>query len=188
MATGRITMGYDRTTIALHWGTAVLVPLLWVIGQTADWIPDGWLNTDVWSVHVALGFAFAVMLAGRITWRASNGRHLPPADRGALQSLAKTTHCLLYGLLVAVAASGIVNAFVRGYNMFDLFSLPQLGNLDWRRPITYWHGLAANVLLGLALFHAAAALVHHYLWEDGVLSRMLPADGVARATGLERQR
>jgi len=101
--------------------------------------------------------------------------------------LPKTTHCLLYGLLVAVAASGIVNAFVRGYNMFDLFSLPQLGNLDWRGPITYWHGLAANVLLGLALFHAAAALVHHYFWQDGVLGRMLPADGVAGAVGLERQ-
>jgi len=48
-------------------------------------------------------------------------------------------------------------------------------------------GLAANVLLGLALFHAAAALVHHYFWQDGVLGRMLPADGVAGAAGLERQ-
>ncbi len=38
---------YDRITIALHWSTAALVAVLWVIGQTADWIPDGPLNTDL---------------------------------------------------------------------------------------------------------------------------------------------
>ncbi len=36
---------YDRTTIVLHWFTAVSVVVLWIIGQTADWIPDGPVNT-----------------------------------------------------------------------------------------------------------------------------------------------
>jgi cytochrome b561 len=53
-----------------------------------------------------------------------------------------------------------------------------------RRPITQWHGLAANILLGLALFHAAAALVHHYLWRDGVLGRMLPGKNPVHADHL----
>ncbi len=78
-----------------------------------------------------------------------------------------------------VVGLGVVNAFVRGYNLFDIMSLPQLGDRALRRPITHWHGLAANILLGLALFHAAAALVHHYLWKDGVLGRMVPARGGA---------
>ena len=46
---------YDRTTIALHWFTAVSVVVLWIIGQTADWISDGPVNTACWSVHVVLG-------------------------------------------------------------------------------------------------------------------------------------
>lgn len=169
-------MVYDRTTITLHWATATLVPVLWVLGQTADWFPDGPVNTAVWSVHVTLGFAITGVLAGRIAWRASNGRGLPAADSGALQFLAKATHYLLYGLLIVVALSGVINAFVHGYDMFDLFNLPQVGDLAWRRPITQWHGLAANILLGLALFHASAALLHHHLWRDGVLGRMLPAN------------
>ena len=37
-----------------------------------------------------------------------------------------------------------------------------------------WHELAANTIVILAAIHAAAALVHHYLWRDGVLRRMLP--------------
>ena len=40
---------------------------------------------------------------------------------------------------------GIVNAFVRGYSIYGLFHLPQVGDRAWRRPITQWHGLAANI-------------------------------------------
>ena len=40
-----ISRRYDATTIALHWLTAGLVVLLWIIGQTADWAPRGPLQT-----------------------------------------------------------------------------------------------------------------------------------------------
>ena len=166
---------YDRATIVMHWVTVALVVVLWIIGQTADWIPDGPLNTGVWSVHVVVGFLFAALIVLRMAWRVSGGRHLPDVDRGLLLVLAKLTHYLLYALLVTVVILGVVNAFVRGYNLFDLVSLPQIGDRAWRKPITQWHGLAANILLGLAAFHAAAALFHHFIWRDGVLGRMLSA-------------
>jgi cytochrome b561 len=169
---------YDAITITLHWITAGLVVLLWIIGQTADWLPEGSANTIYWSVHVALGFLLAAVVSWRVIWRSTNGRGLPPADTGTLHIFARTTHYLLYALLLVVVTLGIVNAFVRGYNLFDLAHLPQIGDRAWRKPITNWHGLAANILLGLALFHAAAALVHQYIWRDGLLHRMLPkADG-----------
>ena len=34
--------------------------------------------------------------------------------------------------------------------------------------------LVGWVILALAGLHAGAALVHRYLWHDGVLARMLP--------------
>lgn len=179
---------YDRTTMMLHWLTAISVVVLWIIGQTADWIPDGPINTAYWSVHVVLGFVLTGVIAFRVLWRASGGRRLPVADAGALGAFAKATHYLLYLLLIVVTVIGIINAFIRGYNLFDLVSLPQIGDLAWRRPITQWHGLAANILLGLALFHASAALVHHYLWQDGVLTRMLPVKRVIRAAQLDQER
>jgi cytochrome b561 len=80
-----------------------------------------------------------------------------------------------YFFLLVVIVLGIVNAFVRGYNLFDLVSLPQIGDRAMRKPITHWHGFAANLLLGLAGLHAAAALFHHYIIRDGVLARMIPA-------------
>ena len=68
---------YDRTTIVLHWTIAILVVLLWIIGQTADWIPNGPVNTDYWSVHVVLGFALAVVIAWRMIWRNAGSASCP---------------------------------------------------------------------------------------------------------------
>ena len=165
---------YDRTTMSLHWITAGLVVVLWIIGQTADWLPDGPLNTDYWSVHVVLGFALVAVIAGRMIWRYSGGRRLPAADTGVLHVVAEATHYGLYLLLLATIVLGIINAFVRGYNLFDLVSLPQIGDRALRKPITNWHGFAANLLLVLAGLHAVAALFHHYIIRDSVLARMLP--------------
>lgn len=170
-----VIVKYDRTTISLHWITAGLVVVLWIIGQTADWFPDGPFNTGYWSVHVVLGFALAALIAGRMIWRNSGGRRLPAADTGVLHAVAKATHYGLYLLLLVVVVLGTVNAFVRGYNLFDLVSLPQIGDRTMRKPITQWHGLAANLLLALAGLHAAAALFHDYITRDSVLARMLPA-------------
>jgi cytochrome b561 len=171
----RVLDRYDSTTIALHWFVAISVALLWVIGQTADWLPHGALNTACWSVHVVLGFVLAAAVIWRIVWRSGGGSRLPPADAGLLGLAAKGVHYLLYILLLIVLTLGVANAFLRGYNLFDLVSLPQIGDRALRRPVTNWHGLAANILLGVAFLHAMAALGHHYVMRDGVLRRMMPA-------------
>lgn len=165
---------YDRTTIALHWATALLVAVLWIMAKTADYIPRGPERGAYWSTHVVLGFVLTAVIAARLFWRTGPGRSLPPADSGVLNVIAKGTHHLLYALLIAVVALGLANAFVRGFALFGLVHLPQIGDPDWRKPINNLHELAANAIFFLALFHAAAALVHHYLWRDGLLRRMAP--------------
>ncbi|SFL65616.1 cytochrome b [Methylorubrum salsuginis] len=165
---------YDAPTIALHWLTAGLVLGLWLIGTfLEDLVPKGGLRSGVWSAHVDLGFALAALVLALLVWRRGRGRDLPVADRGPLHRLAKATHAALYVLLAVIVGLGIANAFVRGASLGPV-GLPQLGDPAWRQPLTRWHGLAANLLLLLALFHAVAALVHHYLWHDAVLRRMLP--------------
>src|SRR5271166_2025350 len=165
---------YDSTTIGLHWTSAFLVVALWIIGQIADLFPKGVYQTNVWSIHVALGFALAAVLIWRIVWRFTGRRRLPAADSGVLQILAEASHYALYLLMLTTVALGIVNAFVRGYSLFDIASLPQFGDKELKKPITEWHGLAANLLLVLAFVHTAAALAHHYVLKDGVLLRMAP--------------
>jgi cytochrome b561 len=55
---------YDRTTITLHWATAILVAIQFLIGRTTNFLPRGPLRVDIWSAHVLFGFA----LAGRWSW------------------------------------------------------------------------------------------------------------------------
>jgi cytochrome b561 len=165
---------YDKLTVRLHWATAALVTLLWIMGQTTGWLPRGPLRVDVWSIHILLGLALACVLIWRIVWRLGPGRALPAADRGLLNVLAKITHYLLYLLLVAVVALGIVNAFAHAFPLFNAWAFPGIGDKDFRGMINHWHKLAANGVAIVALAHAVAALVHHYILKDGVLRRMSP--------------
>lgn len=163
---------YDGLTIAIHWISAVIVITLWLIGQLEDFVPRGPMRMGLWSTHVTLGFILAALLVTRIVWRLTSGRQLPPAETGLLGLAAKLGHLALYALLIAVVALGLADAFVRGFNMFDLFHLPQIGDREWRRPINELHELAANAVVAMALVHAAAALFHRYVLKDQVLARM----------------
>jgi cytochrome b561 len=168
---------FDANTVRLHWATTALIVILWILGQTADLISEGRINRAYWSVHVVFGFVLTILVGWRIIWRGAYGSRLPPADFGLLQVAAKATHYILYLLLSGVLALGVVNAFVRGYNLFDIISLPRIGDKALRKPITNWYGFMANILLGLAFLHACAALTHHFLTRDNVPRRMLPRRG-----------
>jgi cytochrome b561 len=165
---------YDRGTVTLHWLTAALVTVLWLIGTfLEDLLPKGVLRSGVWSAHFDLGLVLAVVLVAFMAWRRTGGRRLPIEDAGPLHRVAKGPHAALYLLLLLIVALGIANAFVRGVHLIGPVDLPKLGDPEWRKPLTRWHGLAAHLLMALALFHSAAALAHHYLWHDAVLRRIL---------------
>jgi len=170
---------YDRVTIILHWTTAALVIVLWLIGMTGYSVPREARNL-VWSIHITLGFTLLVVLVARLAWRLTPRSRRPLPIQGFLKSIANFVHFLLYALLTIVLALGIWQAFVRGYNIFGVLKLPQLGDFSQRQQINYWHYIAANTLMGVTLCHAVSALVHHYVWRDDVLRRMLCSDGSAR--------
>ncbi|HEY4162336.1 MAG TPA: cytochrome b/b6 domain-containing protein [Dongiaceae bacterium] len=166
---------YDTVTIGLHWATAALVAILWLMGRTTGFLPRGPLRVDVWSVHVLLGFTLAGIIIARIFWRSFFGRRLPPADRGMLQRLAATVHYLLYALLLTVAALGVTNVFAHAFPLFNLWHFPEIGSGNFASRINGWHSLAANIIAAVAVGHAAAALFHHYVIKDKVLGRMWPS-------------
>jgi cytochrome b561 len=167
---------YDRVTIALHWTTAALVGLLWVIGQTIDFAPSGPLRVDYRSLHMLLGITLAGVFIARVVWRVARGRRLPGVGNVPMQWIARLTHWTLYLLILTTLLLGLTNGWVRGDTIFNLFIVPAFdpANKALRNLIGDWHGLAANVILILAGLHAAAALFHHAILRDGVLRRMLP--------------
>ena len=168
---------YDRATRVFHWLTAILVACQWLGAQTIDWFPRGALRVDARSVHITVGALLAVLLIARLVWRATNGRQLPAADRGVLHVIAKATHWSLYALLLAMVSVGLFLTWTRGDTIFNLFTLPAFdpGNRHLVDQTQDIHATIGWIIVGLAGLHAAAALVHQYLWRDGLLTRMLPA-------------
>ena len=167
---------HDPTTIALHWTTAILVAVLWVIGQTVDFPPTKALQVDYRSLHIVLGIALGVVLVLRLIWRATRAGSLRPIDHGILLFVARATHWALYILLILAVLLGIGTEWTRGDSIFNLFSIPAYdpGNRPLMRLIHGWHALAANAVLIVAGVHAAAALFHHFILHDATLRRMLP--------------
>ena len=167
---------HDPTTVALHWITALLVVVLWTIGQTVDFTPNGALRIDYRSVHITCGVILAVVLVARLTWRLTRRQSLPPIDRGLMLFIARVTHWLLYALLLVTVGLGIAYLWVRGDSIFNLFKVPAYdpGNKALVKQVGEWHALAANTILIVAGLHAAAALFHHFVLRDATLRQMLP--------------
>lgn len=167
---------YDPLTMFFHWATALLVVTQWLGAQVIDWFPRGPLRVDARSVHITFGVLLAALLVGRVVWRLTGGRRLPLADKGALNVVAKGTHWGLYALLGAMVLAGLFLTWTRGDSIFNLFSIPAYdpGNKALPDQVQEVHGTIGLLILGLAGVHAGAALVHRYLWHDGVFARMLP--------------
>jgi cytochrome b561 len=167
---------HDSATIALHWTSAVLVVVLWTIGQTVDVFPNGPLRIDYHSVHIVLGVILGAVLLARLGWRLTRRETPPPIDHGVLLVIARVTHWLLYALLAIAVGLGIANVWVRGDVILNLFQVPTYDpdNRALRQLVGGWHALAANAVLIVAGLHAVAALFHHYILRDATLRRMLP--------------
>ena len=167
---------HDSTTITLHWITAILVIVLWTIGQTVDWPPTNVLRTDYRSLHIILGVTLGVVVLARLGWRLTHQDRLPPTDHGLLLLIARLTHWLLYVLLILTVGLGIATTWTRGDTVFYLFTIPAYdpGNRPLMHLVHGWHALAANAILIVAGLHAAAALFHHFIMRDATLRRMLP--------------
>ena len=176
----------------LHWMTVVLVVLAWVLGTFGDDLPKGAARATGLFVHMSAGLLVLGALVMRLVWRTVErppptlpnefGRWL-----GAFADPAvRLGHFALYALLFAVPIVGIVAQFARG-DALPLFGIAEITS-PWVRDrafahtVTEIHEVAANALVIVACFHAAAALIHHFVFGDETLVRMLPR-GAARSQG-----
>jgi cytochrome b561 len=174
---------YGAFPQALHWFTVISVVVGWLLGQFIDSFPKGVVRDSAFATHVALGELVLVLLALRLLWRLFNRPPtlLPTRFGRAGEIAAALGHTALYALLLAVPIVGIVAQFKRG-NALPIFGVWHIAS-PWpadravAHSVTEVHELLANALLIFAALHASAALIHHYVFHDRTLARMLPGRG-----------
>ena len=164
----------------LHWLTALFVIFGFLLGQFGDALPKGSARAFGLLVHMTLGQCVIALLVVRLAWRIANPP--PPSEVTPLGRLlaiaAKVSHFTLYALLLSVPMLGIIVQLKRGnalpiFGVWDVQS-PWPVDRGLARSILSVHGTLADALLILAGIHASAALVHHWIWRDRTLARMLP--------------
>ena len=174
---------HARTTIALHWLTAILIVALWSIGQTIDFAPRGSIRVDYRSLHMLLGVLLGIVIVIRLVWRIAKGGMLPDIQRGWVLLASRATHWLLYALIVSAVALGVLTAWTRGDSVFNVFNIPQFypGDRATAHLVGGWHALCTNAIMIAGVLHTGAALFHHFVLRDATLRRMLPwGEGQAR--------
>jgi cytochrome b561 len=171
---------YGATAQALHWltATAVLAAFIYGLGGSEERVYAVGRDLER-QIHESLGVLVFALVALRLAWRAVAVRPAPvPAPRW-MRSTSAAVQAALYLLMFAVPITAITGAWLEGH------SLTFLGGLEIAPQLVKSHELGATFaevhtwlgdgLIWIAGLHALAALFHHFILKDGVLSSMLPA-------------
>lgn len=176
---------YGLIALSLHWSVVGLVALAWSLGVLHDALPRGSARAVGLYIHMSAGLAIIALTVLRLLWRLADPS--PPPEKtyfgewafAAWAGLgAKVAHFGLYVLLVAVPVAGIALQFARG-DALPIFGLLEIAS-PWpadramTRNLKEIHEILAHTVVILAGLHAAAALVHHWVFKDRTLVRMLP--------------
>ena len=168
---------YDRTSIWLHWATAVLVFVNFALAVTWDWFAKP-AKQLMEQTHMSLGVLLTGAIIARLVWLWLPGHKVSSLEAGWMKLASKATHYLLYALLVAEAVLGFTFRWGAGRPIafFGTGIPPLIGEIakPLRRELRELHEWIGWTIVILALLHAAAALYHHYVLKDRVLARMLP--------------
>jgi cytochrome b561 len=170
---------YGSITKLLHWLMAVLIIGLIIIGlimADMDTSPD---KLKLIGNHKAIGIIVLFLAALRLVWKLRNQSPLMPNSLKQWQKKAATgAHLLLYFFMFAMPLSGWAMSSAAGYpvSVFGLFTMPDLigPSQDLRGFFKEAHALMAWGLMATIALHAGAALLHHFIYKDNILRRMLP--------------
>jgi cytochrome b561 len=171
---------YGKTAIVLHWFTALLIvlviPLAWIMGA----LERGPLSFTLFNWHKSIGFSILLLTALRLVSRLISGVPPAPANTPAvINKISGLIHLALYALLFAIPLVGWAMVSAAGHPLvyLGLWQLPDFVAKDHalHETLANVHETLAYVLLALVALHAAAALKHHFIQRDDVLTRMMPS-------------
>jgi cytochrome b561 len=163
----------------LHWVMAALIFAQIALGLAAV----GWrlsptkLDLFVW--HKSTGMLILALLALRLLWRLSNRVPELPREMAAWERWgAHLSHFLLYVLMIALPLTGwvISSASNVPFRIFWQIPLPAITAPDKAVADAFAtvHGWLVTLLAIVLFAHIGAALRHHYVKRNTVLTRMLP--------------
>jgi len=170
---------YGFVASSLHWVIVAGIVAQYFLAEAAEEREGAAAGGfDPAALHTSIGITLLVLAVLRLLWRIVE---LPPEHPETMHRyervLARATHFAFYVLLFALPLTGwaLSAAESQPISIFGLFELPPLRLATLTKDqLEEVHEVLFNVLLGLAVLHAAAAIKHHFIDRDNVLRSMLP--------------
>lgn len=170
---------YTATAIRLHWLIGLAIIGTFGLGLYMHDLPLSPTKLKLYSWHKWAGVTIFLLVWWRLAWRLTHRPPAPPVTMPGWQHTAATlVHGCLYILMVAVPLSGWLMSSSKGFQTvyFGIIPLPDLlsKNKELGHVLESVHEFLNFTMAGLVLAHVAAAMKHHVIDRDDVLSRMLP--------------
>ncbi len=165
---------YGTIAVSIHWISVALILFLIGSGFRAASIVDPVAKASILRLHVPIAVAVLALTILRIVWWWRFDRKpRPVAGSPDWQAqAAQAVHILFYVVILGTIASGVGMMALSGAAPMIFGGESALLPDFWKYPPRLAHAIGARLLLALLAFHAGAALYHHFVRRDGLLSRM----------------
>jgi cytochrome b561 len=173
----QVAQSYSRVAKILHWAIAILIVPMLLFGEDLMEAEHGSILLP--SVHASIGVTILALSVARLAWRLLLPVPALPAGTPAWENLTvRVVHFLFYVLMIGLPITGwlavprfLAEEHVSGIEAFGL-ELPIVPDLGF--PAGAIHDFGGKIGIALIVLHVLAALKHHFVNRDNVLTRMLP--------------
>lgn len=166
-------------TKMLHWSLFLLFLLQYFLVYRREYFPQNAPEKLQYILlHKSSGLLILALGMLMLFWRHIGTRPAMPSNMKSWEiRLAKLTHGLLYIAMLLMPISGITMSSFGGYPVafFQLFTLPSVAKNKLYASLAHAiHVWASYIIIVIVSLHVLAALYHHFIKKDRVLTRMLP--------------
>ncbi|KPP82495.1 MAG: cytochrome b561 [Oceanicaulis sp. HLUCCA04] len=179
---------YTTVAIVLHWLMALMLVGMILMGWRMEDMREMALSGELtfaevqtyYNWHKTIGISLLVLALARLGWRLTH--KVPPLPEGMKpwESIAaRGTHIAFYVVMIAMPVGGWLTASATNFPSYiannpalELPHLPVPDNLY--ETFGSMHSAGAWAIIALLALHVGAALKHHFVNRDDVLTRMIP--------------
>ncbi|WP_297198631.1 cytochrome b561 [uncultured Pluralibacter sp.] len=168
---------YSGLQIAIHWLVFLLVIVTWCAMDLRGFFSREyrpWFNM----VHVSCGMTILVLMIARLVIRLKRpAPPITPKPKPWMTGMAHLGHLVIYLLFIALPIIGLCLMYNRGHPWLAFgLVMPHAADSNFELVdfFKHYHVLLAKTSYYVVGLHALAALLHHYIWKDNALLRMMP--------------
>jgi len=183
MAIKNTTTSYGIIAKAFHWIMFLILVGMIVVGFYMHGLPSDTpeqmtYKFGLYDLHKSFGLLVLMLVLLRLGWRLINPVPEMSGSLSRIEALsAHGMHMLLYVMMLTQPLSGWAMALSGGHPVkFFGVQLPALLEKNAAMKDLFYeiHEIGAIALIVLFVLHMFAALFHHFVRKDDILTRMLP--------------